>query len=132
VVTYPVIVTVANPQLRLLPGMTASVTVTISEARDTLRVPIAALRFRSTKAPAPGPETVYVRSGDQIQPRHVVVSVIANGVAAVTPAAGESLSAGDRVVTAVVTPADQARPTAANPSRNPFVAPAPGRGGRGF
>jgi HlyD family secretion protein len=131
VVTYPAIVSVPNPRLRLLPGMTASVTVTVNAAHDTLRVPVAALRFRATGTPVPGPHTIYVRSGDQLVPKHVIVGVIANGLASVAPAPGDSLDAGDRVVTAVVLPSDNTRP-APNISRNPFAAAGRGRGGRGF
>jgi HlyD family secretion protein len=132
VVTYPAIVSVPNPRLRLLPGMTASVTVTVNAARDSLRVPIAALRFRATGALTPGPHTIYVRSGDQPVAKRVIVAAIANGLAAVTPAPGESLDAGDRVITAIVAPGDKTRPAPNNPSRNPFAAPARGRFGRGF
>ncbi len=45
VVTYSVIVSVSNPQLKLRPGMTASTTFTIAEADEALRLPNAALRF---------------------------------------------------------------------------------------
>lgn len=46
VVTYNVVVAVANPDEKLLPGMTAYVDVTISEKANVLRVPNTALRFR--------------------------------------------------------------------------------------
>lgn len=46
VVTYTVIVRVGNPELRLLPGMTANATFLVAEARDALKIPAAALRFR--------------------------------------------------------------------------------------
>jgi HlyD family secretion protein len=46
VVTYPVIIEVANPDGRLRPKMTANVTVDVSSVKDVLRVPNAALRFR--------------------------------------------------------------------------------------
>lgn len=45
VVTYPVVIEVSNPDQKLMPGMTANVTITVSEARDVLRLPSAALRF---------------------------------------------------------------------------------------
>lgn len=45
VVTYPVIVAAANPDLKLLPGMTASLSFQVDERKDVLRVPNAALRF---------------------------------------------------------------------------------------
>jgi HlyD family secretion protein len=46
VVTYPVIIEVANPDGRLRPKMTANVTVDVASVKDVLRVPNAALRFR--------------------------------------------------------------------------------------
>lgn len=45
VVTYPVVVSTANPDLRLLPGMTATLSFQIEERVDVLRIPNAALRF---------------------------------------------------------------------------------------
>lgn len=45
VVTYPVVVAAPNPDLKLLPGMTASLSFKIDEREDVLRVPNTALRF---------------------------------------------------------------------------------------
>jgi HlyD family secretion protein len=50
VVTYDAVVDVANPDLALKPGMTATVTFIYAERDDVVRVPNAALRFR----PPPG------------------------------------------------------------------------------
>jgi HlyD family secretion protein len=46
VITYNVVIDVRNPELKLKPGMTANLTITIAERQDTLRLPNAALRFR--------------------------------------------------------------------------------------
>jgi HlyD family secretion protein len=46
VVTYPVIIDVANPEGRLKPMMTADVTIEVARVADVLRVPNAALRFQ--------------------------------------------------------------------------------------
>lgn len=46
VVTYNAIISVDNPQQRLMPGMTATVSVVVRKADDVLRIPAAALRFR--------------------------------------------------------------------------------------
>jgi len=48
VVTYQTVVDVQNPDLRLRPGMTANLQITVNSVRDTLRVPNTALRFRPT------------------------------------------------------------------------------------
>jgi HlyD family secretion protein len=46
VITYNVVIDVQNPELKLKPGMTANLTITIAERQDTLKIPNAALRFR--------------------------------------------------------------------------------------
>jgi len=45
VVTYDVVITVDNPELKLKPGMTANASIIIAEKKDVLRAPNAALRF---------------------------------------------------------------------------------------
>jgi HlyD family secretion protein len=53
VVTYTVVISVANPGEKLLPGMTANVKLVYDEKRDVLKVPNAALRYRPAGADAP-------------------------------------------------------------------------------
>ncbi len=50
VVTYTVVVSADNPELRLLPGMTANVQIVVEERKDSLKVPNAALRFQPSGA----------------------------------------------------------------------------------
>jgi HlyD family secretion protein len=50
VTTYTVVVAAGNPDLRLLPGMTANVRIVEARHEDVVKVPAAALRFR----PEPG------------------------------------------------------------------------------
>jgi HlyD family secretion protein len=50
VTTYISIINVANPDLKLKPGMTASIRILIARRADALRVANAALRFRPTAA----------------------------------------------------------------------------------
>ena len=50
VVTYPVIVESANPELKLMPGMTANLTFQVQEKDKVLRIPAGALRFVPTIA----------------------------------------------------------------------------------
>jgi HlyD family secretion protein len=54
VITYPVIIDVANPDLKLKPTMTADVTIEVAKVQDTLRVPNGALRFRPIVTGATG------------------------------------------------------------------------------
>ena len=48
VVTYPVWINVSNDQLKLKPSMTANVRIIVSTARNVVRLPNTALRFRPT------------------------------------------------------------------------------------
>ena len=50
VVTYTVVIRVANPDQKLLPGMTANVSVLVDAARGVLKVPVMALRFKPAGA----------------------------------------------------------------------------------
>lgn len=52
VVTYDVVVSAPNPELTLLPGMTANVRIVTDRRESALRVPNAALRFRPPGAAA--------------------------------------------------------------------------------
>jgi HlyD family secretion protein len=54
VVTYPAVVEVGNPEEKLRPGMTATITVRTHEARGVPRIPNAALRYRPS--PPAGPD----------------------------------------------------------------------------
>ncbi len=51
VVTYTTIVNLENPEKKLFPGMTATVSIIVGEAKDVLRVPNAALRFTPNLTP---------------------------------------------------------------------------------
>lgn len=53
VVTYTVIISADNPDLRLLPGMTANVAIIVEEHADIRKVPNAALRFKPPAGNAP-------------------------------------------------------------------------------
>jgi len=60
VVTYDVVVLVDNKELKLMPGMTANVSVIVAEARGALKIPNAALRFRPV---VPGRQVLEKGSG---------------------------------------------------------------------
>src|SRR5262249_52037125 len=45
VVTYPVIVAAPNPDLKLLPGMTASISFEVNRRADIIKIPNSALRY---------------------------------------------------------------------------------------
>jgi HlyD family secretion protein len=101
VVTYQVVSRVENPELRLLPGMTANLTVQISRASDATRVPMQALRFHPTKdmfdalgLPAPPPARLA-------PPK--VPQVVVTGVAPKLPA-GENASVIDTMFAPIAPP----------------------------
>jgi len=55
VVSYTVVISAANPDLALLPGMTANVRVQVESRASALKVPNAALRWRPPGAAEPAP-----------------------------------------------------------------------------
>jgi HlyD family secretion protein len=58
VVTYSAVVEVENPDEKLRPGMTATVTIKTREAKSSLRVPNAALRYKPTPPMGPNGKPV--------------------------------------------------------------------------
>lgn len=79
VVTYKAILAIDNTKLLLRPGMTATADIIVSETRDVLRVPNAALRFTPPPSLAPptspseqpiaeGKRTIWVLRNDLARP----------------------------------------------------------------
>lgn len=84
VVTYPVWVSVPNDDLRLRPGMTATVHIEVSGATEVVRVPNDALKFRPTRAiyqafGKDAPETETVRAVDLLGDRVVDPTALREG-----------------------------------------------------
>jgi HlyD family secretion protein len=76
VVTYDVVIQVANPDLKLFPGMTANVSILTDRVENAVKIPNAALRFHPTanvvkKYGLPtakaGAAQMYVMAGNQIR-----------------------------------------------------------------
>ena len=91
VITYDAVVAVPNPDLRLMPGMTAAVRIVTAERADALRVPDQALRYspggpaHAAKASAaPGP-TREASSGPPHAPATGGVWQLQNGRPVHTP-----------------------------------------------
>jgi len=102
VVSYNVIVAVANDEGLLLPGMTANVRFTVSEKKNVLRLPNAALRYKPEDEPGsatsdrqPGERTVYRLQGG----KSVAVN-IRTGTAdsSFTEITGGDIKAGDMLI----------------------------------
>jgi HlyD family secretion protein len=148
VVTYDTIIEVANPELKLKPGMTANVSIVVAGREDVLTVPNAALRFRPVEADtaggqgragrgangatsansrggSPAGRAVYrVADGAQrIAPERVPVKVgITDGVATEIV---EGVQEGDRIIIGLRV--DQSNSNARSGAANPFSGRGPGR-----
>ena len=85
VVTYEVVITAYNPELKLKPGLTANVTIFTLEKDDALAVPTKALRFvpdgellaalglraEAAAEAEPGKRELWVKQGTTLVPRYV-------------------------------------------------------------
>jgi HlyD family secretion protein len=74
VVSYTVVISARNPDLALLPGMTANVRIVVDERASALKVPNAALRWRPPEADGPA-DLPRSRGGE----RRSTVYVLRNG-----------------------------------------------------
>lgn len=102
VVTYDVVITVRNPELKLKPGMTANVTIVTARKERSLRVPNGALRFRMPSVPIDKKTTRVWVLDQHAQPREVeVVTGIADSL--FTEIADGALNEGDRVILGIET-----------------------------
>ncbi len=137
VVTYDTVIEVNNDELKLKPGMTANVSISIAQRENAVKLPNAALRFRPPdaaksgapatprkagppreRAPSPG-RSVYVLHDGKPEPVQVKLG-ISDGI--FTEVVG-GLKENDVIVTGMVLP--QSTPPG-QPSGNPFS------GGRRF
>lgn len=112
VVTYTAIISAPNPDLLLLPGMTAQLRILISRTDETLKIPNQALRFRPTNgnfpsggritdqtAPSNGSGIVWVVGNDG-RPRPVDVKIGASDENSATVLDG-ALTQGQQVIIGV-------------------------------
>ncbi len=108
VVSYTVIISARNPDLALLPGMTANVRIVVEDRASALKVPNAALRWRPADADAPddSPKTrprerrssVYVL--DNGEPKAIAVQLGLNDGSS-TEIVGGDLAEGAQVIVGV-------------------------------
>jgi HlyD family secretion protein len=108
VVTYDVVITVDNRELKLKPGMTANVIIVTAKKENPLRVPNGALRFRMPGVPVDRKVTqVWVMD----QAKQVRQTTITAGIAdsLFTEVAEGALKEGDQVILGIETPEEQAQ-----------------------
>jgi HlyD family secretion protein len=134
VITYDAVIGVANPDLKLFPGMTANVKIMVNQRLNVLKVPNAALRYHpasETAAPAASktvrkgaaPEkAVWTLDANDKEQRVVVTTGESDG--AFTEVTSGGLKDGDRVIVAALAKAAPA--TGGSPG-----AQTGGKGGRG-
>ncbi|WP_353475021.1 efflux RND transporter periplasmic adaptor subunit [Salipiger sp. H15] len=99
VVAYTVVASAPNPDLLLLPGMTATSTIIVQQTAPTLAVPSAALRFRPPGDTRQGSPKVYVLTGGAVVPTEVSIGTSDGGF---TEISGPGIAPGVEVVTGLV------------------------------
>lgn len=109
VVTYTTIISAPNPELLLLPGMTAQLRIMVKDSGDVLKIPGQALRFRPVDAAGPdnkgqvatskGSATVWVVDGDG-RPEPVAIKLGASDDSGAALLEGP-LAEGQQVITGI-------------------------------
>ena len=131
VVTYAAIISAPNPELKLKPGMTASLTIEAERRDDVLRIPAAATRFKPNAETlaalgvdatqrAAG-QVVWVANGDTISPVAVKTG-LSDGTW--TEVVGAPFTEGTQLVTRVVL-GDAASPRSPSTTNNPLMGQQP-------
>ncbi|MBS1780316.1 MAG: efflux RND transporter periplasmic adaptor subunit [Bacteroidetes bacterium] len=146
VVNYIVVIDVANPELKLLPGLTANISVSIAMHPDVLKVVSNAVHFQPTaevmtklnisamvkssmdsmklaanEIPQPGRNCyIWVREGDTMRPELVTAGLFDGSLLEITG----NIKAGDEIITGIE---NTASTTAA---KNPFMPQMPTRRSR--
>ena len=135
VVTYEVVITADNPDLKLKPRLTANVTIYTLERENVLTVPTKSLRFVpeeellpgtgytteniAQEAPA-GKRIIWVKQGQQLTPRAITVGSTSGNMIEVT----EGLTEGEEI--AVDLTSDAPAPMAEAAEKSPFMPGPPG------
>lgn len=70
VVTYTVIIDVPNEELKLMPGMTATVSILIEEQKNVLKVPTFALRFQPSQDETEIDSNVVLKNKDSLKSKN--------------------------------------------------------------
>ncbi len=136
VVTYTVIIDVANPDLKLMPGLTANIYVNVKERKNTLKIPASALRFfpppdyldkqdhlndslnslskqiAEAKKEKTEVSLVWVKRGDEIIPKKITTGISDGNFLEVK----EGIAENDEVITGIEKDPDNKKQT-----KNPFM-----------
>lgn len=131
VVTYEVVIDAPNPDLKLKPGLTASITVMIHEKENVLVMPLRALRFQpededgtpvaagSTKMPAGMKEakSVWIQTAEGLKCKNVRTG-ISDGIYTEVV---EGVQEGEKVVTGIHTTEKASEVKKTTPGGNPLM-----------
>lgn len=135
VVTYEVVITADNPDLKLKPRLTANVTIYTLERENVLTVPTKSLRFVPEEELLPGTgyttensaqeapaskRIIWVKQGQQLTPRAITVGSTSGNMIEVT----EGLTEGEEI--AVDLTSDAPAPMAEAAEKSPFMPGPPG------
>jgi HlyD family secretion protein len=139
VVTYEVVISAYNPDLKLKPGLTANVTVYTLERPDVLTVPSKALRFvpdaeilesmqitieNPDMETMPGKRIVWKREGNSLKPIQVSIGTSGLNVTEVT----DGLTDGEEIVLDIAAAGPTVTP--GQGERSPFMPGPPGNRNR--
>lgn len=131
VVTYEVVISADNPDLKLKPRLTANITIYTMERNDVLSIPNKALRFiadanmleplgltveNPTMQAPEGKRLVWVEEGTQLKPKAITVGSSNNNVTEVV----DGLQEGEIVAVDLSAEAPEITP-AAGQERSPFM-----------
>lgn len=134
VITYEVVISADNPDLKLKPGLTANVTIYTIEINDVTALPSKAFRFipdvealdkigirvKDAEMEAPvGSRIVWTLNGDTLEPISVKIGHSAAGMVQIT----DGLKVGDQVVTDLESIAKKDKQGS---DRSPFMPTPPG------
>lgn len=132
VVTYEVVITAPNPDLKLKPRLTANVSIYILDRKEVLSVSARALRFNPSTALAgpdatildcSAPHKVWTREGNTFT-AHAVETGISNGIRTEILS---GIAEGTEVVTEATVHSNMPQPQAAQSEKSPFAPGPPGK-----
>ena len=125
VVTYEVVIDAPNPDLKLKPGLTASITVLTHEKTNVLMIPLRALRFQPeeetveivVQAGTAGRKSVWIQTAEGLKSKNVLTG-ISDGI---NTEVTEGLQTGEKVITGIHLSAKATESIKSKPGGNPLM-----------
>ena len=121
VVTYEVVISAPNPDLKLKPGLTATVSIYTLEKNNVLTIPPKALKFMPDQAL----KTVWVKNGQTLEEKEVQTATATTSLLEITG----GLAEGDEIVVAMEQSGKKAMgtPQPGETESSPFMPKPPGQ-----